>query len=51
MLMILAHTGHWLVSLLYLVPVLGVLAMVGIQVWRDRRRQHDGSGGADERAD
>ena len=32
---IIAHTGHWSVSLLYLVP----FAVVGLWILRDRRRQ------------
>lgn len=34
----LAHTGHWLVSLLYLVPVVVIAGFLGVQAWRDRRR-------------
>jgi hypothetical protein len=36
-----AHAGHWLTSLIYLVPVLGVLGMIGWRHLRDRGRQDD----------
>jgi cytochrome c-type biogenesis protein CcmH/NrfF len=38
-----AHAGHWLVYILYVVPVLIVLASIIVTVVRDRRR-----GGIDE---
>jgi len=34
---LLAHVGHWLVNLLYLVPLVIVVAMLGISSLRDRR--------------
>jgi hypothetical protein len=46
---IVAHAGHWLVSLMYLVPVLGLVVMLSIQMWRDKRRARNGhTMGADE---
>ena len=33
-----AHTGHWLVNLLYLAPLIFVIAALGYQSPRDRRR-------------
>ena len=33
-----AHAGHWLVNLLYLAPLVFVLAALGWQSLRDRRR-------------
>lgn len=33
----LAHSGHWLVSLLYLSPVAVVLVALGVQAIRERR--------------
>jgi hypothetical protein len=33
-----AHAGHWLVYVLYAVPVLIVLASILVTVVRDRRR-------------
>jgi hypothetical protein len=35
----LAHAGHWLASLLYLVPVLIVVGALVWQSWRDKRRR------------
>ena len=34
----LAHAGHWLASLIYVVPVLGLVGYLGWQRLRDRRR-------------
>lgn len=33
-----AHAGHWLVNLLYLAPLVFVIAALGWQSLRDRRR-------------
>ncbi|MEJ7797873.1 MAG: hypothetical protein WKF42_05175 [Solirubrobacteraceae bacterium] len=33
----LAHTGHWLVNVLYLVPLLVVIGMLAVSTLRDRR--------------
>jgi hypothetical protein len=40
---VLAHLGtdHWWASLLYLIPVLIVVAGIGITSWRDRHRDED----------
>lgn len=40
---VLAHLGtdHWWASLLYLLPVLIVVAGIGITSWRDKRRDED----------
>ena len=40
---VLAHLGtdHWWASLLYLLPVLIVVAGIGITSWRDKRRGDD----------
>jgi hypothetical protein len=35
--LVLAHFGHWYVSLLYLGPVFVVVAVLTFQSWRDRR--------------
>lgn len=32
-----AHTGHWLVDLLYLAPVLALAVAVGVGKLRERR--------------
>lgn len=39
--MVLAHLGtdHWWASLLYLLPVLIVVAGIGITSWRDKRHE------------
>ena len=34
---VLAHFGHWYVSLLYLGPVFVVVAVLAVSSWRDRR--------------
>ena len=35
---VLAHTGHWLESVVYLVPIVGFALWLGIATIRDRRR-------------
>lgn len=42
---VLAHAGHWLASLLYVVPIVVVLGALGFQVMREKRR--DAAEGAD----
>lgn len=44
----LAHAGHWLIYVLYAVPLLIVLGSIVVTVRRDRRqrREADGSPGA-----
>jgi hypothetical protein len=39
--MVLAHLGHWYVSLLYLGPVAALVVLLTIQNLRDRRRNKD----------
>lgn len=34
-----AHAGHWLVGLLYLVPLVVVVAMLTVSSLRDRRAE------------
>ncbi len=36
---ILAHTGHWAVSLIYFSPVVVVTGGIAVTAWRDRRRE------------
>jgi hypothetical protein len=36
---VIAHAGHWLVNVLYLVPLLVVVAMLAISSVRDRRAE------------
>lgn len=35
---IVAHVGHWATSLLYLAPVAVVVGWLGLQSWRQKRR-------------
>ena len=35
----LAHVSHWLVNVLYLVPLVIVVAMLGVAMVRDRRAE------------
>jgi hypothetical protein len=35
----LAHAGHWLASLLYVAPVVLIVAALAWQSWRDKRRK------------
>jgi uncharacterized membrane protein SirB2 len=39
-----AHAGHWLIYVLYAVPVLIVLGSVVMTVLRERRRGREGPG-------
>jgi hypothetical protein len=36
--LVLAHFGHWYVSLLYVGPVAVIVGVLSFQSWRDRRR-------------
>jgi hypothetical protein len=46
---VMAHAGHWLESLVYLVPICGFAIWLGITTVKDRRRQRaEGSGGPPE---
>jgi hypothetical protein len=39
-----AHFGHWYVTLLYMGPVVVLVAALSIQSWREKRRnRRDGS--------
>lgn len=33
-----AHAGHWLADLLYLMPLVVVIAVLATQSWRDKRQ-------------
>ena len=47
--MIIAHAGHWLESLVYLVPIVGFAVWLVITTVKDRRRQRaEGGGPSDE---
>ncbi|MDX6656524.1 MAG: hypothetical protein QOH62_1317 [Solirubrobacteraceae bacterium] len=34
-----AHFGHWYVTLLYMAPVVVLVAALSFQSWRDKRRK------------
>jgi hypothetical protein len=38
---VLAHFGHWYVSMLYLGPVLAVVLLLAVQTRRERGRDED----------
>jgi hypothetical protein len=38
---VIAHFGHWWTSLLYLVPVVAIVAWLSFQQWRENRRRDD----------
>jgi ABC-type proline/glycine betaine transport system permease subunit len=46
-----AHAGHWLVNVLYIVPLLVVVAMLGISSVRDRRAEAAEAAGASPASD
>ena len=35
------HIGHWWTSVLYLLPIVVVVAVLAVQSWRARRRNGD----------
>ena len=35
--MLIAHSGHWLVSVAYIAPVVGFLAWLGMATYKERR--------------
>jgi hypothetical protein len=39
---VLAHAGHWIVSVVYAAPAVGILVWVTITTLRDRRRRAEG---------
>lgn len=45
-----AHTGHWLVNLLYVMPLVIAVGVLATQSWRDRRHEK-AKGGIDKPAD
>ncbi len=38
----LAHSGHWLVNLMYMAPVVGFLGWLGVITVRERREEKAG---------
>ncbi|HEX8157282.1 MAG TPA: hypothetical protein VF526_07835 [Solirubrobacteraceae bacterium] len=45
-----AHAGHWIVNLLYLLPVVVAVGALMTQSWRDKRHEK-ASAGTDKPAD
>ena len=43
--MVLAHTGHWLESVVYLVPIVGFALWLAVTTIKDRRSRRHGVGG------
>ena len=41
---VLAHAGHWLESVVYLVPIVGFALWLAITAIKDRRRRRDEGG-------
>jgi hypothetical protein len=41
MTLVFAHAGHWLVQIVYFLPVVAFLIWLGITQYRDRRRGDD----------
>ena len=46
MTLVFAHAGHWLESIVYLVPIVGFALWLAITAIKDRRRQRDEGGDA-----
>jgi len=42
--MVLAHLGHWYVSLMYFGPVALLAGYLGVQNYRDRRKRREEDG-------
>jgi hypothetical protein len=40
----LAHAGHWIEAAIYLVPILGFGAWLGVTTIRDKRKRRAGEG-------
>lgn len=47
---VLAHAGHWLVQLIYLVPLAVLVGVIVAGKLRDRREAREGSDAADDTA-
>jgi len=48
--LLLAHAGHWLVQLIYLVPLAVLVGVVVAGRLRDRREAREGSAAPDDEA-
>ena len=42
MTLVIAHSGHWLESVVYLVPILGFAIWLGVATIKDKRRRAEG---------
>lgn len=42
--MLIAHAGHWLVSVSYFIPILGFLVWLAIVQIKERRRRREPDG-------
>lgn len=47
MMPVLAHAGHWLESVVYLVPIVGFALWLAVTAVKDRRRRRAERGGHD----
>ncbi len=36
---LIAHGGHWLLNVAYLLPVVGFMAWLGVTQWKERRKR------------
>jgi hypothetical protein len=43
----LAHAGHWIEAVVYLVPILGFAVWLGVATIKDKRKQRQGGEGSD----
>jgi hypothetical protein len=42
--MLIAHLGHWYVSLMYFGPVAALVGYLAVQNWRDRKGRREDPG-------
>ena len=47
MTLVLAHSSHWLESVIYLIPIVGFAVWLGVTSLKDRRERRGGEGGHD----
>jgi len=36
---VIAHAGHWLVTIAYFIPVIGFMAWLGVTQWKEKRKR------------
>jgi len=39
MMFVIAHAGHWLVTIAYFIPVIGFMAWLGVTQWKEKRKR------------